>query len=249
MAGALVAMSVIGSVTAQAGTAPGDVCSADNQVNCYHCTNGSNPSKNDPSHCENNDTGWSWQHCVLWQGGRCKAQASNPVGVPNQRPIPVGAKCRFNSTTDVTREAGWQIGDINAGPLVTGESGTLYCSIHVNNNVHSGAAVVPPESAIANGGVVTMEPRTLNYPATAADTVSLCTKWVGASGTLYWVSGNPADPASQSYWTTDASESCGEALTLRPNDPECSIWLAIDQRAGTNLADIWQDCEPYSPII
>ncbi|MDQ1710872.1 MAG: hypothetical protein QOE45_322 [Frankiaceae bacterium] len=162
---------------------------------------------------------------------------------------PVGRKCGFNSTTDVTREAGWQIGDINAGPLVTGEAGTLVCSVHVNNNVHSGAAVTSASAAATAGLVAVLAPTPLNYPATAADDISLCTTWVGASGTLYWVSGNPAVPTDTGHWDTSAASSCGVALSIEPNDPECSIWLAIDQRAGTNIAEIWQDCEGYQPII
>jgi hypothetical protein len=162
---------------------------------------------------------------------------------------PVGAKCRFNSTTDVTREAGWQTGAIEAGPLVVAESGTLKCSIHVNNNTHAGAAVVVETQADTAGAVAVMAPRTLNYPATAADDISLCSEWDGASGTLYWVGGNPAVPTDTGHWSTNSADSCGVALSIEPNDPECSIWLAIDQRLGTNIAEIWQDCEPYQPII
>jgi hypothetical protein len=163
---------------------------------------------------------------------------------------PVGPKCRFNSTTDVTREAGWQIGDINAGPLVTGEKGTLHCDIHVNANVHAGPISASASADATLDLVAVIAPTPVNYPATAADDVSLCTSWDPAVGpTLYWVSGNPAVPTDTGHWDTSSSASCGVALSIEPNDPECSIWLAIDQRAGTNIAEIWQDCEPYSPII
>lgn len=175
-----------------------------------------------------------------------------PCHTPPHNPVPggpQGRKCGFNSTTDVTREAGWQVGAISAGPLVTAEDGTLVCSVHVNNNDHAGPSVAEvsgtadPVAATA----VVIEPREISYPATAADSVSLCTTWVGASETLYWHGGN-ATTGDQGHWDTNPSN-CGEALTLEPNDPECSIWLAIDQRAGTNIAEIWQDCEPYDPII
>jgi hypothetical protein len=33
------------------------------------------------------------------------------------------------------------------------------------------------------------------------------------------------------------------------NATVCPILLAIDVRVGTDLADIWGDCEPFSPII
>src|SRR5688500_10859044 len=66
---------------------------------------------------------------------------------------PTGAKCRFNSATDVTAEAGWQTGQINAGPIYAGASGTLHCKVMINGDSHSGTAVVDvPGTAV--GGVV-----------------------------------------------------------------------------------------------
>jgi hypothetical protein len=162
---------------------------------------------------------------------------------------PCGRKCTFNSATDVTREAGWQTGAIAAGPLVTGESGTLKCTMHVNNNTHSGAAVVTETQGDTGGVAVVMAPRPLNYPATAADDVVICTEWDGASGTQYWVGGNPAVPTDLGHWSTNPGDICGVPFSFEPNDPECSIWLAIDKRLGTNIAEVWQDCEPYQPII
>jgi hypothetical protein len=161
---------------------------------------------------------------------------------------PVGQKCRFNSTTDVGGESGRQVGDVNAGPLVTAETGTLKCTIHVGNDVHNGAVVAGGTvTGDATAGVaVAIAPTVVNYPATAADDVSLCTEWQGASGTLYWVS---VPAPGTGFWTPDATSHCGVALSIEPNDPECSIWLAIDQRAGTPIAETWQDCEGYQPII
>lgn len=167
---------------------------------------------------------------------------------PSQAHEPLaGNKCAFNSSTDVTREAGWQIGHIRGGPLVTGENGTLVCEIHVNNNTHDGAAVFTTSYTATGGAVVVGEPRVLNYPATAADTVSLCSEWHGEHGTYYWRGGNTTT-GDLGAWSTSPT-SCGEALSIEPNWPTCPIWLAIDQRAGTNIAEIWQDCEPYEPII
>jgi hypothetical protein len=167
---------------------------------------------------------------------------------------PQGQKCAMNSSTDVTREAGWQLGVVRGGPLAgpSGASGTLKCSIHVNNDTHSGAASVTLTGS--TGPVSVIQPTEVNYQATAADDVSVCAEWVPAvappvgTGILYWVSGNTTT-GDLGHWSTDPNASCGVALSIEPNDPECSIWLAIDQRAGTNIAEIWQDCEPYSPII
>ncbi len=175
--------------------------------------------------------------------------SSTPFAMPSHAAPtdgPTGRKCGFNSATDVTREAGWQTGDINAGPLVTGAAGDLYCKVVVNGLPleHSASAVVT-ESVAAVGGVAVMEPRALNYPATAADDISLCTSWDPAAAgapTLYWVS---QSPPNLGYWDDSAASSCGVALSIEPNDPECSIWKYIDERAGTNIAEIWQDCEPY----
>ncbi len=158
---------------------------------------------------------------------------------------PVGRRCAFNSTTDLTREPGWQTGDINAGPLVTGEPGTLICSIHVNNGRHD-APGSATESVRDTAGVVVMAPRPLNYQATAADDVVMCSAWDPDGGpTLYWVS---QDFPRTGYWTTDPASACYE-FSWEAEDPFCPVWLAVDQRLGTNVAEIWQDCEGYEPII
>jgi hypothetical protein len=164
--------------------------------------------------------------------------------MPAHAADPEGRKCGFNSTTDVTTEAGKQAAVVQAGALYTGEAGTLYCTIIVNANTH--ATVGKTVSGDAVNGVVVIPPTQVQYNATAADTVALCTKWVGASGTKYWVSANPPNLGR---WSTNPSDTCGEALTIAPNYPTCPIWKAIDNRLGTPLADTWQDCEPYDPII
>jgi hypothetical protein len=152
---------------------------------------------------------------------------------------PVGTKCVFNSTTDVTREAGWQTGAWRAGPLVTAEDGSLECTIVVNGVVQAAIS----GSAVA-GAAVVIAPAKLDYPATAADDIQVCATWHGASGDLYWHGGNPTDPTSLGSWDGN-SGNCSIPLSIEPNDPECSIWKAIDRRAGTNIAEIWQDCEQY----
>lgn len=161
---------------------------------------------------------------------------------------PQGRKCGFNSATDVTTEPGVQTGAINAGPLVTFEPGVLVCSVHVNNNSHDGAvATALPIPCVGVGAVnVCAGGGPIKYNATAADSVSLCTEFDGASGTWYWSGGTIPGTGT---WSQDASSSCGQATTIDPNPQACPILLAIDQRLGTPLADTWQDCGPYSPII
>jgi hypothetical protein len=164
---------------------------------------------------------------------------------------PVGQKCTFNSATDVNAEAGHQVAVVKAGPLVTAEAGTLKCTVHVGNDLHSGAGTLlaGPTAATA-GAVVVIPPTVASYAATAADDpIALCTEWDPVTGPpLYWVS---VPAPGTGFWTTntDGQAHCGVALSIEPNDPECSIWLAIDKRAGTPIAETWQDCEGYQPII
>lgn len=169
---------------------------------------------------------------ILGGGISAPAQA-NPLPTG-----PVGAKCAFNSTTDVTREAGYQIGEWRGGPLVTAEGGTLQCDILVNGAV----AATPISGSAVAGAVVVIPPAPLSYAATAADEITLCTTWFGDGGTLYWHAG--ASATDLGFWDGNPGN-CPGPTSIEPNDPECSIWKAIDRRAGTNIAEIWQDCEPY----
>jgi len=162
-----------------------------------------------------------------------------------------GSKCLINSATDVASEAGHQTGIWRAGPLITGEAGTLHCSIHVNNDLHSGAKSATTDYTTTLP-VLVGEPRPLNYAATAADDVSVCSEWEPANGDpiQYWVNPPPLPSTEQGHWTTDPNAHCGPALSIEPNDPECRIWKSIDNALGTTLIeDTWQDCEPYPPLI
>ena len=169
--------------------------------------------------------------------------AAVPAG-PARAAGTAGRKCAFNSVTDFMAPPGQQLAVVNAGPLYTGEAGTLVCTIVVNANAHSADGT--PVRGTAINGVVVIPPTPTPYTATAADTVALCTKWVGASGTRYWVGQQP--PYGLGYWSTDANSPCGEAIS-GPYDPFCPLWLTVDKYAGTPLAEVWQDCEPYEPII
>lgn len=171
------------------------------------------------------------------------------VVTPAHAADPVGAKCAFNSATDVAAEAGWQSAVLRGGPLVTQANGSLHCTIVVNADTHVAASASPyGVSFSATAGVAVVGgPVSLRYRATAADDVSLCTKWVPSSGpTLYWTS---QTAPNLGFWSTDAGASCGVALSIEPNYPTCPLWLTADKYLGTPIAEIWQDCEPYEPII
>lgn len=213
-------------------------CAGKVAAGCEYCSYYYDGMRAHPaSKCDTGVSGYTWQDCTLYAGNRCVHGGE-----------PQGRKCGFNSITDVTREAGWQTGEINAGPLVTGEPGTLHCTIVVNGNWHSSAAAAD-ETQRDVGSVVVMA-RPLSYRATAADTVTLCTRWVPDSGpTLYWVGSAALPGPTAGWWSSSAAAPCSVFGPLDVNDPACGLWLAIDRRAGTNLAGVWQDCEGYEPII
>ncbi len=157
---------------------------------------------------------------------------------------PEGRKCAFNSVTDVTTEAGVQTGQLNGGPLVHTEPGHITCSVQVNDNTHAGPDAVRADGT--TGHVSILPPRPISYRATAADTVYLCTEYTSGGTTWYWSGG--AVPGTGT-WGTDPSAPCSQSTSIDPNPQACPVLLAIDARLGTNTAEIWQDCGPYSPII
>ena len=137
---------------------------------------------------------------------------------------PLGNKCAFNSSTDVTREAGWQVGDLRAGPMVTVlEGGHLHCAIHVNNNTHDGAEAASFNFTATAGVVVGVMPDLLHYQATAADEISLCSEWRGANGTKYWIGGNTAAAQLGSWSPTPGL--CGVAGTVWVATPDGALCI------------------------
>jgi hypothetical protein len=167
---------------------------------------------------------------------------------------PQGQKCAMNSATDVGTGPGIQFGVMRGGPLAG--SGRLICTIHLNNNItHNSPYLVPPagpgQIAYTGSGVVVGGLTTISYYATAADDVSVCAEWHPSDPnvpTLYWVGGNTG-AARFGHWSIDPTSICGVATSIQPNDPECRIWHTIDNLAGTPIAETWQDCEPYPPLI
>jgi hypothetical protein len=226
----VVAVSAVLSATTSASAARNE-CAGAVETGCDYCSFENGLSAQPGSNCDDNLWGYRWQGCAVFAAGACV------VGGP------AGRKCAFNFTTDITREAGWQTGDINAGPLVTGEAGTLYCSVVVNGETR----VELPGSTLGNA-VAVLVPQPLSFQAAGADQVDICTRWEGANGTLYWHGGDLTDATSPGWWDGNPGD-CYVPSDPGPNDPECGVWKAIDSRAGTNIAEIWQDCEPYGPII
>lgn len=168
---------------------------------------------------------------------------------PAQAVGPVGLMCDMAHVTDHTREAGWRTAVVTAGPVVATEPGRLVCTVQVNSATHDG-----PDSAsgevvcfITPEGVVCIYLDMVFFPATAADTVSLCTSWVPDGGpTLYWAAGSTAGTG---FWSTDPGTPCGEPISFDANPLACPALHSADYRVGTNLAEVWQDCEAYAPLI
>ena len=172
-----------------------------------------------------------------------------------------GLICQFFSSTDPTAEAGTQTGELSGGPLVLTDSttnlpgsGTLTCRIQVTTPNHTGSG---PSVSGHGTGVVTAGPSEISYVAADTDNVYLCGEFTDDSTgtTYYWDDTN-------SVWSTSNTVDCGLAVSAGGSDDPvlgpvfdllnatvCPVLLAVDTRLGTDLAGIWQDCEPYAPII
>lgn len=118
------------------------------------------------------------------------------------------------------------------------------------------ATTLAPPPASAEAPHVAAVAGRVAFHAGAADDIELCTEMTYDSGpyagrTRYWrpewLSGNPV-PSGR--WVDGPVDpfACALALTLQPIHPECPVFLAVDEAAGTDLAGVWQDCEPYEPI-
>jgi hypothetical protein len=169
------------------------------------------------------------------------ATAAAPAA-PGDVPVGTGRTCAFHSVGDPAAP-GWQVGEVEGGPL-TG-TGTLVCTIVRNANWHlaTGTSV-----AASGDGVIVLPPTPVRYAGDGGDDVALCTRLVTATGTLYWTAG--PEPYGGT-WSTDPRSPCG-LLFVPPPDPgsdvACRTWKTVDLVAGTDLAERWQDCEPYDPL-
>jgi hypothetical protein len=171
-----------------------------------------------------------------------------------------GEPCAFVSVTDEDSADDTQTAEVDGGPLaLVGDdglpgSGTLVCTIRVDSNSHSGPVAA---AASAHGiGVVVLAPTFVQFTATATQALYLCASYVDDDGgSLYWVhTGGDFDGG---YWSADPDAECYGAI--EPPSPlpvvelldatVCPVLLAVDARLDTELAVLWQGCEPYSPII
>ena len=161
---------------------------------------------------------------------------------------PQGRKCRFVSNTDVTAEPQTQLGEADAGPLVLPAAGTLSCVIHVNGVPQLDGGTISAHSVDTGPVHVAAVAGVITYHANVTDVIDMCTVVAYDNGpAIYW---HPGPYPGTGSWSTDSNPSrCGNAITIDPNPQVCPVLLAIDARLDTPLAETWQDCEPYSPII
>src|SRR3712207_61064 len=108
---------------------------------------------------------------------------------PGEVPIPCQSKSTaapsgrgrgFNSVTDPQVE-GSQTGEVNGGPMVIGDNdptvihtGTMTCTIQVNQSTHAGADACSVSSA--SSSVVVVAAGTCTYASARGDNVYLCTQ-------------------------------------------------------------------------
>ena len=182
------------------------------------------------------------------QGGTCTINLGTCTGSTSGPPDPQGRKCRFVSNTDVTAEPQTQFGEADAGPLVLPAPGVLKCIIHVNGVPQLVGGTVSAHSVGTGSVHVAAVAGPITYHANITDIIDMCTVVAYDDGpTIYW---HPGPYTGTGTWSTDTTSSrCGRAITIDINPQVCPILLAIDVRLGTPLAETWQDCEPYSPII
>lgn len=132
--------------------------------------------------------------------------------------------CNLVSGTDVTSAAGWQVGAF-AAVVPESQPHTLECAVYVNGQLMASVSgltlgVSPEYVAVVAGPV--------SFPATAEDSITVCAIFDGS-------------PTPNTCSTTVGGS--------QPNNPECPLLLSVDNRLGTRLADDWQDCGPYPPLV
>jgi hypothetical protein len=89
---------------------------------------------------------------------------------------------------------------------------------------------------------------TITYRAGVTDIVTMCTSVTYGGKTYYW---QPRD-SPWGVWseTLDVNACNGYGFGFGDaNSQACPVLLTIDEYGGTDLAGVWQDCEPYQPLI
>ena len=120
--------------------------------------------------------------------------------VPAHAAAPLaGRACDLVNTNHPPGGGNTWIGTISGGPIAApGATVTLTCSVHLDNNLHSGPAVVA-ESSVPGPGVAVLEPRVVTYEAELFRSVYVCAD-ATVDGTAWYLTAGG--------WTTDADTPC-----------------------------------------
>ncbi len=155
------------------------------------------------------------------------------------------------SVTDVTAAPDTQLGVVT-GAVVKTQAGTLKCEVWVNGapktDVRSHTIGTDPVHVAVVAGQAT-------YHAEPWDNVTICAIFTyDNTGTSEWWAEDQGGPTSigKGSWQpmpVDPDRCALVRYSYDPNPLVCPVLLTIDSRLGTPLADIWQDCGPYSPLI
>jgi hypothetical protein len=160
---------------------------------------------------------------------------------------PRGQTCHFNSIEDATAAHGMQVGVAAVGPMTRFDGpAVVRCAIYVNDVL---ATSLDVRTTGAGPALVAAGAGPIRYAAWASDSVGLCTIVAYDSGVTLWYSPSwTGVPGAGTWHSTPVSPGgCGLAYD-DPNETACPWLLAVDAHAGTDLAGVWQDCEPYEPV-
>ena len=153
--------------------------------------------------------------------------------------------CQLASTTDLTLPS-HQVGVVT-GAVVKSRPGTLRCEVRVNGVAAGSAGEHTVGAGTAHVAVVA---GALRYFALPSDYVTVCAKFDPDNGEVeWWEVGSTLGQGSWQPLPVDPSKCALVTEGFDMNAAVCPVLLAIDARLATPLADIWQDCEPYSRII
>jgi hypothetical protein len=145
-----------------------------------------------------------------------------------------------------------QRGAAEVGPLavVSTDAVTVSCQIYVNgirqDKAHLDATVTGGGGAYVAAGAGPVE-----YHSFVTDITTMCTTAHYNGADHYWHAYALGDPRV-GYWDeTFNVDNCAKATVIDPNPEACPPLLTIDKATGNvgHLAETWQDCEPYGPII
>lgn len=146
---------------------------------------------------------------------------------------PPGRACGFDVVSDLRdpsddAQTGW----VNGGPLAG--SGTLTCTIQVNDGIHRTTANDTYAVSATGSSVVVLAAAPVSFRAAPNDWVVVCTQFtVDGGGTLY----RSYDPGAGAYvWTTDPNSLCAQPPMCLCQEPIIDLTKVADPVVCGELA-------------